>query len=560
MLQPRIPLRRICSSCQSSLGLVARRNYAQVIDPVKPSQGIEAVSNTTAQVSNERPAPAKEDAALKRYTPRTPGIRHLIRPMNEHLWKGRPLQELTTPKKGHSLGGRNRTGRITVRHRGGGHKRRLRLVDFTREEPGEQFVERIEHDPNRTAHIALVRNVKTRIRSYILAAEGMRAGDVVQSYRSGLPDELIQSMGGSVDQGIVASKTAWRGNCLKLGMIPVGTPIFNISPDRNSPGQIARSAGTHGIIIGKGEDTVQKEMLKAMGDKGEFDPQALTEEQLRKFEKAANYVTVRLSSGEIRLIDKEAVATIGVASNVNYKYTSLGKAGRKRWLGIRPTVRGVAMNTVDHPHGGGRGKSKGNRIPVSPWGTPVRQLIIFQRPPTNCDRLNQVTKLVASRSQSWSFKSDHGTKAREGEAMHRLDCMFEYVYIHHITRVFAILYNNLTASTSADLKGLYLSIYISKPRNQCRCFMNIHESVDLPSISSSLTPRNGMRKIRSAPLGRYLHSIGYSNLSIRSAKQGRRTLASGGISRLVPYTCRPDSTILSDQRKWSKRFLDLHTV
>jgi ribosomal protein L2 len=245
------------------------------------------------------------------------------------------------------------------------------MVDFARLKGGKQIVERIEHDPGRTAHIALVKNINDGTRSYILAAEGLRPGDVVESYRSGLPKSLIQEMGGQMDQGVIASKTAHKGNCLKLGMIPIGTPIFNIAPTRESIGKICRSAGTHGVIIGKGEDTVQKEMIKLIGDSGNTDMSSLTKDQLRKFEKAANYVTVRLSSGEVRLMDKEAVATVGVASNINFKYTSLGKAGRARWLGIRPTVRGLAMNAADHPHGGGRGKSKGDRIPVSPWGIPV---------------------------------------------------------------------------------------------------------------------------------------------------------------------------------------------
>ena len=308
---------------------------------------------------------------LRRYTPRTPGIRHLIRPLNEHLWKGRPHSPLTYPKKGHGKGGRNNTGHVTVRHRGGGHKRRIRIVDFARKAGGRHLVETIEHDPGRTAHIALLRHLATGERSYILAAEGLRAGDTVESYRSGLPQQLIDEMGGHIDQGVLASKTAHRGNCLQLGMIPVGTPVFNITPSKDEIGKICRSAGTHGIIVGKGEDTVQKEMIKIFGDSGEIDLSTLTMDQLKKFEKAANYVTVRLSSGEVRLIDKHAVATIGVASNVNFKYMSLGKAGRSRWLNIRPTVRGVAMNASDHPHGGGRGKSKGNRIPVSPWGKQV---------------------------------------------------------------------------------------------------------------------------------------------------------------------------------------------
>lgn len=378
MLQPRIPFRRVCVQCQNFTTIV-RRSYAQVVDPIAPSHTSED-SLAPAALPSDTAIQRKQSTALRRYTPRTPGLRHLIRPLNDHLWKGRPVHALTSPKKGQARGGRNRTGRITVRHRGGGHKRRLREVDFTRSEPGQHFVERIEHDPNRSAHIALVRDAKTGKQTYILAAEGMRAGDVVTSYRAGLPKELLKDMGGSVDMGVIASKTAMRGNCLKLGMIPVGTPIFNIAPYADSYGKFARSAGTHGIIIGKGEDVVQKEMVKAMGDTGSLDLESLSQDQLMKFEKAANYVTVKLSSGEIRLIDKEAVATIGVASNANYKYTSLGKAGRKRWLGIRPTVRGTAMNTVDHPHGGGRGKSKGNKPPVSPWGVPVS---IHSNMPTN---------------------------------------------------------------------------------------------------------------------------------------------------------------------------------
>lgn len=390
MLQPSVSLRRVCVRCQT-LGNTFRRSYAQVVDPLAPSRSAEETAAPTA-FPQDRAVQTKQDAALRRYTPRTPGVRHLVRPLNDHLWKGRPLLKLTFPKKGHAKGGRNRTGRITVRHRGGGHKRRIRTVDFTRAEPGEHFVERIEHDPNRSAHIALVRSVKTGVRSYILAAEGMRAGDVVTSYRAGLPAELLKEMGGYVDMGVLASRTAYRGNCLKLGMIPIGTPIFNIAPDKDSYGKFARSAGTHGIIIGKGEDTVQKEMVKAIGDQDVLDLKTLSPDQLAKFEKAASYVTVKLSSGEIRLIDKDAVATIGVASNINFKYRSLGKAGRKRWLGIRPTVRGTAMNTVDHPHGGGRGKSKGNKIPVSPWGVPtksgyktrpkhkVNKLVVQERP------------------------------------------------------------------------------------------------------------------------------------------------------------------------------------
>ncbi|KIW67457.1 hypothetical protein PV04_06706 [Phialophora macrospora] len=393
MLQPRIPLRSLCRNCQYRAPAL-RRSYAQVVDTIHPSPSVAdspPADLPLAQADN-RNALSKFDVRLRRYTPRTPGIRHLIRPLNEHIWKGRPHFPLTFPKKGHGKGGRNHTGHVVVRHRGGGHKRRIRIVDFARHAGGKHLVERIEHDPGRTAHIALVKSLQTGERSYILAAEGLRAGDTVESYRSGLPQELIDEMGGHMDQGVLASKTAHRGNCLQLGMIPVGTPIFNITPSKDEIGKICRSAGTHGIVVGKGEDTVQKEMIKIFGDVRNFDLSTLTMDQLRKFEKAANYVTVKLSSGEVRLIDKDAVATIGVASNVNFKYTSLGKAGRSRWLNIRPTVRGLAMNASDHPHGGGRGKSKGNRIPVSPWGIPAKSgyktrdkhkinpLVVTQRP------------------------------------------------------------------------------------------------------------------------------------------------------------------------------------
>lgn len=202
-------------------------------------------------------------------------------------------------------------------------------------------MERIEHDPGRSAHIALVSDLETGQKSYILAPEGMRADDVVQSYRQGIPDELIRSLGGVRDQAIIAAKTAWRGNCLPLHMIPPGMPIFNIGLTATGRGQLCRSAGTCASLV---------------GDSGLVNP------------KYAQYVNVKLQSGEVRRIHRDACATVGIASNGNHDKEQLGKAGRSRWLGHRPSVRGVAMNAVDHPHGGGRGKSKGNRIPVSVWG------------------------------------------------------------------------------------------------------------------------------------------------------------------------------------------------
>ncbi|KPI41838.1 54S ribosomal protein RML2, mitochondrial [Cyphellophora attinorum] len=376
MLQPRIAL-RACTGCKRGLPLLSR-TYATAVEVVAPAQAYNPVISGEKPIPPDRLYPVFGESELQRYKPRTPGIRHLIRTKSEHLWRGRPVYALTIPKKGQSKGGRNHTGRVVVRHRGGGHKRRLRRVDFARDEPGKSIVERIEHDPGRSAHIALIRNLDTDKVSYIVAAEGMRAGDVVQSYRSGLTEDLLNPEGGELDRGLVASRTAHRGNCLPLGLIPVGTPVFNIAPDKNSIGKMCRSAGTYGILLAKGEDEVQKEMLKFIGEQGgssdasELQLSVFSAEQLARYEKAAKFVTVKLNSGEIRHVDKDAVATIGVASNANHKDEQLGKAGRKRWLGFRPTVRGVAMNAVDHPHGGGRGKGKGNRDPVSPWGIPTK--------------------------------------------------------------------------------------------------------------------------------------------------------------------------------------------
>ncbi|KAL4811226.1 translation protein SH3-like domain-containing protein [Aspergillus unguis] len=318
------------------------------------------------------PPPVRQNPTinLRRYTPRTPGIRHLRRPINDHLWKGRPVQKLTFPKKGHAKGGRNNSGRVTMRHHGGGHKRRIRIVDFKREDPGPQLVERIEHDPGRSAHIALLRNKETNKLSYIVAADGMREGDVVQSYMAGIPQDLWDSMGGAVDPGVMAARTAWRGNCLPLHMIPVGTFVFNVALRPGQGGQLCRSAGTYAIIISKGINQVnaaEKESQQAGAGHKRMSPR---EKAAR--ERTMQHVTVRFPSGETRLIHKDCCATIGVASNPDKKYAQLGKAGRSRWLNVRPTVRGLAMNAADHPHGGGRGKSKGNIHPKSPWGLPAK--------------------------------------------------------------------------------------------------------------------------------------------------------------------------------------------
>ncbi|KAJ4353289.1 mitochondrial 54S ribosomal protein rml2 [Didymosphaeria variabile] len=234
-----------------------------------------------------------------------------------------------------------------ARHRGGGHKRRIRIVDYKRYLPGKHIVDRIEYDPNRSAHLALVTRVETGEKTYIVAADGMREGDEVESYRSGIPKDLIASMGGVIDPGMLAAKTAARGNCLPIEMVPLGSQVFNVGSKSQGGGVFCRSAGTYAIVVTK------EEVEKPKGVE-------------------IKSVTVRLQSGELRKISPDACCTIGVASNPQNHFRSLGKAGRSRWLGKRPEVRGLAMNAADHPHGGGRGKSKGNVHPVSPWGTPAK--------------------------------------------------------------------------------------------------------------------------------------------------------------------------------------------
>jgi ribosomal protein L2 len=221
---------------------------------------------------------------------------------------------LTFPKKGISRGGRNNTGRIVVRHRGGGHARRIRTVDFYRSAAGPQTVQRIEYDPNRSAHIALVKHDTTG---------DLQAGDKVESYMAGIPDDLMREMGGKIDTGLLAARTIKRGNCLPLHLIPKGTQIFNIGITTNGRGQFCRSAGAFGTV---------------------FDTDEPGEGEL-----FGKYATVKLRSGEVRRVSPRAPATIGASSNPMYRYRQLGKAGRKRWLGIRPTVRGVAMNSSMDP-------------------------------------------------------------------------------------------------------------------------------------------------------------------------------------------------------------------
>ncbi|KAF1939550.1 50S ribosomal protein-like protein L2 [Clathrospora elynae] len=345
MLQP-----RICRFQPSRLGraLLSARTYAQAqaID-IKPPPSIQPIVAADGGVLKQEGTRKDKFIPLRTYKPRTPGLRHLKRPVNDHLWKGRPYLKLTIERKGQHLGGRNNTGRVTVRHRGGGHKRRIRIIDYKRYLPGKHTVDRIEYDPNRSSHLALITNVATGAKSYIVAADGMRAGDEVESYRTGIPKELIASMGGGIDPGMLAAKTAARGNCLPIHMVPLGSQVFNVGSKTQGGGVFCRSAGTYAIIVNK------EEVEKSKGAE-------------------IKHVIIRLQSGEIRKVSADACCTIGVASNPQSHFTSLGKAGRSRWLGRRPEVRGLAMNAADHPHGGGRGKSKGNVHPVSPWGTPAK--------------------------------------------------------------------------------------------------------------------------------------------------------------------------------------------
>ncbi len=253
--------------------------------------------------------------ALKQYKPTTPGRRGLVLVSRAGLWKGKPEKSLTEGLT--KSGGRNNTGRITARRRGGGHKRRYRVIDFKRTRfDSPATVERLEYDPNRTAFIALIRYEDGEL-AYILAPQRIGVGDVVAA-------------GPGVD--------IKPGNALPLQNIPVGTIIHNVEMKKGKGGQIARSAGTYAQLVGK--------------DQG--------------------YAQLRLSSGELRVVRAECMATIGAVSNPDQQNIKLGKAGRSRWIGKRPSVRGVAMNPVDHPHGGGEGRTSGGRHPVTPWGKPTK--------------------------------------------------------------------------------------------------------------------------------------------------------------------------------------------
>lgn len=253
--------------------------------------------------------------ALKKAKPTSPGRRFVVQIANDDLYKGEPYGPLVEKK--HSTGGRNSSGRTTMRHRGGGHKRRYRVVDFRRDKDDVAGkIERFEYDPNRSAHLALVLYADGE-RRYIIAPRGMKVGDPVVSG----------------DRAPIKS-----GNALPLRNIPVGSTVHCIELRPGKGAQLARSAGAGCQLLAR----------------------------------EGAYATVRLRSGEMRKIHIECRATIGEVGNTEHSLRQLGKAGAKRWRGFRPKTRGVAMNPVDHPHGGGEGRTSGGRHPVSPWGQPTK--------------------------------------------------------------------------------------------------------------------------------------------------------------------------------------------
>ena len=253
--------------------------------------------------------------AVIKCKPTSPGRRFVVKVTNPGLHKGRPYAPLLE-KKG-KTGGRNNAGRITTRHRGGGHKQHYRIVDFRRNKDGvPAIVERLEYDPNRTAHIALLKYMDGE-RRYIIAPKGVKAGDELSS---------------GIDAPIKA------GNSLPLRNIPQGSIVHCVEMKPGKGAQMIRSAGASAQLVARD----------------------------------GAYVTLRLRSGEMRKVLADCRATLGEVSNSEHNLRSLGKAGAKRWRGVRPTVRGVAMNPVDHPHGGGEGRTSGGRHPVTPWGIPTK--------------------------------------------------------------------------------------------------------------------------------------------------------------------------------------------
>ncbi len=253
--------------------------------------------------------------ALKTYRPTSPGIRGMIRVDRSELWKGKPERTLTEGLN--RKAGRNNTGKKTMWHRGGGHKKKYRVIDFKRNKFDMiATIERLEYDPNRTAWIALIKYTDGEL-AYIIAPQRVKAGDKVVS---GIRADILP------------------GNAMQIKNLPVGTLVHNVELHPGKGGQLARSAGTFVQIVGRDSGMTQ----------------------------------IKMSSGELRVVRGECMATVGSVSNTDHSNVQIGKAGRNRWMGWKPVNRGVVMNPIDHPHGGGEGKSSGGRNPVTPWGKPTK--------------------------------------------------------------------------------------------------------------------------------------------------------------------------------------------
>ena len=264
--------------------------------------------------------------SLKIFKSYTKSTRGTVLVDRKNVWRGKPVKSLTVGS--HSTGGRNNLGRITSRHRGAGHKQKYRQIDFYRKKDDMKAkIERIEYDPNRSGYLALIK-YEDNVRNYIIAPDKISIGDEIVSGRN---------------------KDIKIGNCMPLMDIPAGTDIHNIELSPNGGGKIARSAGSSAQISGSDD----------------------------------NYCIIKLGSGEVRKIINTARATIGTVSNADHQNIKIGKAGRNRWKGIRPQSRGVVMNPVDHPHGGGEGKTSGGRDPVSPWGQSAKGLKTRKNKMTN---------------------------------------------------------------------------------------------------------------------------------------------------------------------------------
>jgi len=400
--------------------MMGRRTTDKLINPFYQQQQTAAFSISQHLLVWGQRKKNQVDKNFKIYKPVTPAIRHLRLPRNDHLHKGRCHLPLTLPKR--KTGGRNNSGRITTRHLGGGHKQRLRMVDFHRNLPGPQVVVRIEYDPGRSAHIALIKHIQSGTLSYILAPLDLRPGQIVQSFKSGIPKTMLDSSNSILDAptpsvsggtdpashsrvdpsskstphepselisakevsnstltlGLLRTLTIKPGNHLPIRLIPAGTTIHAISLKPDGKASLVRSAGTFAKVVSLGHHhrkTKSKQSSPVQQQQQQQQQSTGQQQDLHDLQDhQGDYAQIKLQSGEIRFVHMDACATIGSVSNPHWQGRKLGKAGRVRWLGRRPRVRGVAMNKVDHPLGGGRGKSKSNKQPVSPAGLKAKGL------------------------------------------------------------------------------------------------------------------------------------------------------------------------------------------